>query len=161
MSLPLSNTILLVEDDPTWQSGLRMLCEEAGYTVVLAADATAARHQSRRLQPLPILALVDLELLNSVSQQTYEGLQLLADLRDRGIYSLVVSANIPHTARSFVGQPEVYDLVDKYHLAAHNAQAEEVFLEKIRAAVAYAEAARWADGQLPEQQGRLRRLLPP
>jgi len=158
---PHRGPILLVEDDPTWQTILTSLCEGAGHVVVAAYDASAALHHSRRLSPPPVLALVDLELLSSAPQHpAYDGLQVLTAFRDQGIYTVVVSGNIPHAQESLVGRPEVYDLVDKYHFSKAGF-GNNVFLATVHRAVAHAEADLRAEGQLPEQQAYLRSLSLP
>ncbi len=87
--------ILVVEDDRSWQTMLRGLCQAAGFPVEQVFDAPAAEHYLRGAGQPPILAIVDLHLRTSASQQTYEGVRLLTRLRERGVYAVVVSGNIP------------------------------------------------------------------
>ena len=148
----LPSTILLVEDKLDWQNILMLLCEKAGYDVIQAFDANSARHQSLRWQSSLILALVDLELL-----APGDGLPILDDFRDQSLYTIVVSGKIEDAHQELEGRPEIIDLVDKRHFEAQG-YTTEVFLPKLQDAVAYAIAARWADGQLPEQQERLWQL---
>lgn len=151
-----AHSILIVEDDPIWQTNLQIVCEAAGYQVIVTTDASAALHQSERLQPPPLLALVDLELLSSAVQPSpYEdGFEVLTALRERGIYVVVVSGNIHHVRASLVGRPEICDLIDKHHFSQPGF-AEGAFLTTLRNAIAFAEAAQRAEGQLPTQQARL------
>ena len=150
-----ATSILVVEDEVTWQTILSSLCESAGYTVVATYDASDALHQSRRLRPPPILALVDLELLGSAP--SYDGLRVLEDFCNQGIYTIVVSGHIDKAEESLVERPEVCALIQKYHFN-QTGFCEDVFVATLRKAVAYAEAARRAEGQLPEQQARLHSL---
>jgi CheY-like chemotaxis protein len=150
-------TILLVEDELQWQTMLTELCAKAGYSVVQVFDANAALQQLESLSPSPVLAIVDLELYNSAPQQDYEGLQFLTILRNRGIYAIVVSGNIPLVRNSLMGRPEIYRLVDKAHFTDADF-GDNIFIPWVRDALAYAEAALQAEGELPEQQARLRRL---
>ena len=156
-----NRTILLVEDDRDWQMMLTSLCQGAGFNVVQAFDANAARHLIQSASPLPVLAIVDLKLRNSAPQQDYEGLQLLTALRDRGIYAIIVSGNVPYVMDSLMERPEIRRLVDKEHFATDGGFGSDVFMPWVCDAVAYAEAARHAEGQLPEQQNRLHLLPPP
>ena len=154
-----AHTILIVDDEPEWQTNLKMLCQSAGYHVVMTSDGPGAIHQSQRLRPPPMLALVDLKLLSSAPQHSSleAGFEVLTAFREKGIYTLVVSGNIHLAPQSLVGRPEIYALVDKYHFY-HQGFAEDVFMVTVHNAVAYAVAARWAEGQLPEQQTRLNSL---
>ena len=158
MEPPYKPMILLVEDERLWQTMLTTLCQAAGFRVAQAFDAIAALHHLHGTAPLPALTIVDLKLRNSAPQQDYEGLQLLTVLRDRGIYALVVSGNIPYAQDALTGRPEIRRLVDKAHFTADEKFGCDVFLPWVCEAVAYAEAARHAEGQLLEQQERLRRL---
>ena len=151
-------TILLVEDERPWQTMLTTLCQAEGFRVVQAYDAIAALHHVQGTAPIPMLAIVDLELRSSASQQDYAGLQLLTALRDRGIYAIVVSGHIPSAQNALMGRPEIRRLVDKAHFSADENFGHDVFIPWVCEAMAYAEAARHAEGQLPEQLVRLRRL---
>lgn len=156
---PLPNSIiLLVEDDLAWQVMLSNLCQAEGFRVIQAFDAIAALLHIQDTSSLPMLAIVDLELRNSVSQQDYAGLYLLTSLRDRGIYAIVVSGHIPAAQDALMGRPEIQRLVDKAHFSANENFGHDVFMPWVCEAMAYAEAARHAEGQLPEQLVRLRRL---
>ena len=100
--------ILIVEDDLMWQTILTSFCESAGYAVVAAYDARDALQKSRRLHPPPLLALVDLELLSSAPQKPpHDGMWVLADFAEQGIYTIVVSSHI-HTEDALLERPEVY-----------------------------------------------------
>ncbi len=149
-------TILIVEDDPIWQTNLQILCEAAGYQVIVTPDASAALHQSELLQPPPLLALVDLELLSSAVQPSpYEdGFEVLTALREHGLYVVVVSGHIHEVRAALVGRPEIRALVDKDHFR-RSGFAEGPFLTTLRTAIAFAEAAQRAEGQSPTQQARL------
>jgi len=152
--------ILLVEDDLSWQVMLTNLCQAEGLRVTQAFDAIAAQLHIQGAEPLPFLAIVDLELRSSVAQQDYAGLHLLTSLRDRGIYAIVVSGHIPSAEDALMGRPEIRRLVDKAHFTANENFGHDVFMPWVCEAMAYAEAAWHAEGQLPEQLARLRRLSP-
>ncbi len=155
-------TILIVEDEHSWQNMLTDLCQHAGFKVTQVFDIRDALHQLQILPLRPSLAIIDLELRSSAPQQDYEGLQLLSALHDQGIYTIVVSGNIPFVGESLIGRPEIRDLVDKEHFRADENYGTDVFIPMVRATVDHAEAALHAEGQLPEQQERLRRLsFPP
>ncbi len=157
-----TQTILVVEDDLSWQTMLTDLCRSAGFQVVQAFDAQAACHQIDSSVSRPILAIVDLKLQSSALEQEYAGLQLLTTLRDRDMHTIVVSGNIPAVQDVLIGRAEIRHLVDKAHFATAEAFGREVFLPWVREAVTYAQAARQAEGLLPEQQQRLQALdLPP
>jgi CheY-like chemotaxis protein len=141
-----------VEDEPVWQTLLRNWCAEAGCAVVQEWDATAALHRLPTLSPPPVLALVDLRLHptgGTAPHQVYDGLPLLTALSSRGIYTLVVSSHIPEIPEILLERPGVLDLITKGYVPP------DAFVAKVRQAVAYATAARHAEGQLPEQQARL------
>ncbi len=150
--------ILLVEDELPWQTMLTNFCQVAGFRVTQAFDAIAALHHLRGTEPLPTLAIIDLELRSSVLQQDYAGLQLLTALRDRGIYTIVVSGHIPNAQDVLMGRPEIRRLVDKAHFTADENFGRDVFAPWVCEAMAYAEAAQHAEGQRPEQLARLHRL---
>lgn len=155
-------TILVVDDELSWQTMLTDLCRSAGFQVVQAFDAQAACHQIDSSVSRPILAIVDLNLQSSALEQEYAGLQLLTTLRDRDMYTIVVSGNIPAVQDVLIGRAEIRQLVDKTHFAMAGAFGREVFLPWVREAAAYAQAARQAEGLLPEQQQRLQALdVPP
>lgn len=150
--------ILVVEDDRSWQTMLRGLCQDAGFQVEQVYDVPAAEHYLQGAVQQPILAIVDLRLRTSVPQQAYEGVRLLTRLRACGIYAMVVSGNIPYAQDMLAGRPEIRRLVDKAHFEADTNFGRDVFVPWVQEAVAYAEAARHAEGQLPAQQACLRRL---
>lgn len=158
MTAPSQTHILVVEDDRTWQTMLRGLCQSAGWQVAQVFDVADAEHYLQGAGPLPTLAVVDLHLRNSVPQQTFEGIRLLTRLRDRGIYAIVVSGNIPYAQDMLTGRPEIRRLVDKAHFANDKDFGRDVFLPWMHEAVAYAEAAQQAEGQRPAQQACLRSL---
>ena len=153
-------TILIVEDAPVWQHMLRSLLQQEGFNVVSAFDYSDALHQLQSLYPPPELAIVDLVFPSSQSQHAYDGLHILATLRAKGLYAIVLSGVLPGVVESLAGRPEVRDLIDKVHFTTQDF-TEHFFLAKVRAAVAYAQAARRAEGKLLEQQNRLHSLLPP
>lgn len=176
----LTHTILLVEDELQWQLMLTSLCREAGFQVVQVLDANAARHQLRSLVPQPILAIVDLKLNDSSFQgqpapweearhepSEFDGLQLLATLRDQGVYTMVISGNIYKVSDSLIGRPEILRLVDKAHFVSrrhdgsddHGNFGSEFFIPWLHEATQHAEAALHAEGRCPDQQNRLRHLL--
>lgn len=151
------STILLVEDDRAWQTMLTGYCQDAGFRVVQAFDVIAAKHHLQSTSKLPILAVVDLHLRNSIPAQEYEGLQFLNVLRDYGIYAIVVSGNIPKVQEALTGRPEIRHLVDKAHFDDQDF-GTEVFMSWVREAMHYATTAQHAEGQAPEQQARMHRL---
>lgn len=150
--------ILVVEDDRSWQTMLRGLCQAAGFQVEQVFDVPAAEHYLQGVTQPPILAIVDLHLRTSASQQTYEGVRLLTRLRERGVYAMVVSANIPYAQDMLMGRPELRRLVDKAHFEADPDFGRDIFVPWVHEAVAYATAARHAEGQLPAQQACVRAL---
>lgn len=153
-----NQTILLVEDELPWQTMLAELCKTAGFSVVQVFDVHAALHQLQNVYPPPVLAIVDLKLQDSAPQQDYEGLRFLNDLCDRGVYMIIVSGYIYRVRDSLIGRPEIHQLVDKAHFTADENFGNQVFIPWVRDAVAHAVAALQAEGQLPEQQERLRLL---
>lgn len=150
-----SRTILVVEDDITWQTNLQILCESAGYHVVSAYDASEALLRSCRLDPAPVLALVDLELPSSTPQSAYDGFEVLTACRALGLYTIVVSAHLDKLRDILRDRPEVAAVVDKYRFRSSPDYATAVFIPTVHEAVAFAEAARRAEGQSPERQRRL------
>jgi class 3 adenylate cyclase/CheY-like chemotaxis protein len=149
-------TILIVEDDPTWQNSLTSLLDHAGFNVTNAFDYSDALNQLRRSHLLPDLAIVDLNLLSSVQQETYDGFPVLTALRDRGIYAIIVSGYARYAVDSISARPEVYDVVDKMRFTDEN--FIEHFMAKVNGAIAYAEADHQAEGKMLEQQERLRSI---
>jgi CheY-like chemotaxis protein len=132
---------------------LTSLLTRADFDVVHAFDYSDVVTQLTHRQPLPDLAIVDLELPSSVSQPGYDGLQVLTMLRRTGIYAVVVSGYIREVIDTIADWPEVCDVVDKLRFADDGFAA--YFLAKIDQALALAEANRRTEGKSPEQQRRL------
>lgn len=149
-------TILIIEDDPAWQSSLTSMFVRNGFNVLSTFDYNEALNQLLLTNPLPILAIVDLDLPTSAPQNGYDGIRVLAALREKGVYAIVLSRYIPNVTDSVAGQPEIRDLVDKLRFISDG--FSEFFMAKVRDAVAYAEAARRAEGKMLDQQDRLRNL---
>jgi CheY-like chemotaxis protein len=156
MSETLSRTILIVEDDPVWQSRLTALLRREDFKVINAFDYGDTLNQLQRLIPLPELAIVDLELQSSIPQQSYDGLQVLTALRQKAIYAIILSAYIRDIADDIPKRPEVYHVVDKLRFVDES--FEKFFITKVNEAVLQAQVARWAEGRLFDQQQRLRNL---
>jgi CheY-like chemotaxis protein len=167
MVSPFPHTILLVDDEPKWQNIVKELCESAGYHMESAFNVTEALVQCQHLRPLPILALVDLHLPGWVPQNThvtFDGERLLVPFRNLGIYTVVLSSYLSEAEEALLAQqrPELLGVISKYNLSpevpSHEEFRDTIFPSKLHAFVAAAEAARRAEGQLPEQQERLRAL---
>jgi CheY-like chemotaxis protein len=157
------NTILVVENESEWQRILTILCRSVGYHVVSAVDANEAFYYIIRLDPPPILALVDLHLPSSTPMSAYDGVEVLTACRDNGLYSIVVSSRMGDMGEEerdkIRGYPEVLAVVDKYHFHTNSDYANDFFIPRLQEAVAYAEAARHAEGQSPKRQECLRNCL--
>jgi CheY-like chemotaxis protein len=150
--------ILIVEDDPLWQASLTALLRREDVQVSSAFDYSDALNKLRQLTPLPLLAIVDLELPTTVPQSGFDGLEVLTAVRDKGIYAIVLSGHVRQVAESISKRPEVRDLVDKLRFTSEGFDA--FFVAKVNEAVAYSEEARWAEGKMPDQQERLLGLPP-
>ena len=151
MSETCSKTILIVEDEPIWQTSLANLLARIGYETVAAFDESDVFVRLRDLKRLPILAIVDLQLVGSNQPEDLKaGYAVLHHLRKRGVYTMVLSAYVPRDEQFFVAHPEILDVVDKLRFT--DPDFESFFLEKLQDAVAHAEAARFAEGKTEAQQ---------
>ena len=167
MTISYLHTILFIDDDLDWHNIAKELCKSAGYHMESAFTVTEALVQCQRLSPLPILALVDLHLSGFAPQNThvtFDGERLFVPFRNLGIYTVVLSSFLSEAEESLLAQqrPELLGVISKYNLSPEVPSHEEfrntIFPSKLHAFVATAEAARRAEGQLPEQQERLRAL---
>ncbi len=145
--------ILIVEDASLWQVSLTSLLTRADFDVVHAFDYSDVVTQLTHQQLLPNLAIVDLELPNSQSQEGYDGLRVLTALRRKGIYAVVVSGYIREVIDTISDWPEVCDVVDKLRFTDDGFAA--YFLAKIDKGLALAEANQRTEGKSPDQQRRL------
>lgn len=160
MSQDCLKKILVVEDQSHWQLTLSSLLSRAGYETIAVFDERDLFVQLRDMKEIPILALVDLELLWSgyVSEEDQlrqddrlaGGKRVLDKLRSMGIYVIVLSAHVPKDETFFQERPEIRGVVDKMRFA--ESDFETFFLKKLETAVSYAEAARYAEGKMPDQQ---------
>lgn len=150
-------TILLVEDEEVWRDHLSTLLRRHGFDVITALDYTDAFNKIKRLDPSPILAIVDLKLPTSDSDEPLDGFHVLTALRKRGMYAIVVSGFTRKNSGLLAGREEVYDTVDKVQFASEDS-FEYSFLEKIWAAISHARLDREAEGKLLQQQNRIRDL---
>ncbi len=148
--------ILIVEDASLWQASLTSLLTRADFDVAHAFDYSDVLTQLAHRHPLPRLAIVDLELPNSVSQQGYDGLRVLTVLRRKGIYAIVVSGYIREVIDTISDWPEVCDVVDKLRFADDG--FAEYFLAKIDKAFALADTNQRSEGKSPDQQKRLNHI---
>jgi CheY-like chemotaxis protein len=157
-ALPSTGTLMIVENEEYWQTPLSQLCEASGYKVIQARDATDAAQQISTFfaSSLPLLAIVDLHLpMSGVQEPTEEGLALLDTLRDRGIYSLVVSGHLKAAQERLSGRHDIVRLIDKKRFTSPEEDGRAVFLDAVHDGVARAMADRRAEGRLPEHQTRL------
>ncbi len=153
-----SRSILIVENESIWQTSLTSMFTRVGFEVAHAFDYSDVLTQLARPHALPDLAIVDLNLPNSQTQEDFDGLRVLAALRRKGVYAIVVSGYIREVVDSISDRPEICDVVDKVRFADDG--FTEYFLAKVEKAMALAEANQRTEGKLPEQQVRLRQLPP-
>ncbi len=92
-----SENILIVEDDPSWQSTLELLLKGEGYGVIVAKDYSIALDRILRTGALFAMAdlaacVMDLRFADSRVEENYNGLGLLAVCKMWEIPAIVVSA---------------------------------------------------------------------
>lgn len=83
---------LVVEDDAGWRSLFTELLEETGYQVMISSSFVEAIALIKREKP--ILAVVDLSLASSLTQDNLDGYRLLSVAKKAGIPVIVVSGYI-------------------------------------------------------------------
>jgi two-component system CheB/CheR fusion protein len=102
-----SETILIVEDEPTVRDMLKLLLEGEGYRTVTAADARAALAWAARKAAPPDLVLADYNLPNGPN-----GLQVVASLQQtfgHDIPAIILSGDIStDTLREIAAQGRVH-----------------------------------------------------
>lgn len=151
-----SKTIWIVDDERVFRVPLKLLLKRHGFDAISAfdfADALTQLHQ--HLNPLPDLAVVDLRLHNEDNE--FMGLRILAELRAKGIYAVVLSAYLKDIPEEFTQRPEVRRVVDKHHFLDKEF-AEENFIEILSQAIVFSEADRQAEGKLPNQRDHFHRM---
>ncbi len=107
METPKAHRILVVDDEETIRAGVARIVQRMGHEVETAADATEGLQ--RALSSPPDLIITDLQLPDR------SGLELIAELRDRGIESTMIVLTAHGTIDSAVEATRmgVYDYLTK------------------------------------------------
>ncbi len=90
-NLPKTGIALVVEDDAGWRSLLGELLEDAGYQVRASSSYVEAIGLLKRERCQ--VAVVDLSLASSLSEENLDGYRLLAGMQKAGVPVIVVSGN--------------------------------------------------------------------
>lgn len=83
------NQVLVVEDDAGWRSLLSELIEDAGFRVIISSSYVEAIGLLKREKLA--MAILDLSLASSLSQENMDGYRLLLGVKRAGIPAIVVS----------------------------------------------------------------------
>jgi len=128
------NSILIVEDNESWQYTLKMLLEGEGYEIAWVSDYSGALDKILRVSAMALdlpVCVVDLRLAGSAIEENLDGLGLLAVCKMRRIPSIVVSG--------FLIQGLKDRLHDEFGVIASfdkDSFAEQEFLTAVRRALA-------------------------
>jgi two-component system, NarL family, nitrate/nitrite response regulator NarP len=86
------NQALIVEDDAGWRSLLSELLEDAGFRVIISSSYVEAIGLLKREKPA--VAILDLSLASSLSQENMDGFRLLNGVKRAGVPAIVVSGYV-------------------------------------------------------------------
>lgn len=152
--------ILYIENDRHWRKLLSSIFEREGFEIVGTFSLHGARSELEHMTPLPVLAIVDLDLPHcGIENDTnLDGLDLLHILQKKEIYAIILSAHTEKKAvETCLNSPVLRSVVNKWQFV-HQEGFETEFVNLVKKVIGIAEADRQAEGKMPDQRVRLRHL---